>query len=180
MSQPKTFTIEGMVLKRSNLGETDRLMTLLTKEQGKLVCIAKGVRKLNSSKGAYLEPANLISAHLVRTKSLPLLIQAKLIDDAHLAKKGLGQIRQLSQILEIYDKLFVEEEIEAQTYRLVLQIRQALVLQKTQIIRQHLAQLLLQLGYPAPDLSHYSSVLEYVQEIAERPMRSFQYLQVNS
>jgi DNA repair protein RecO (recombination protein O) len=177
---PRTYTIDGIVLKRSNLGETDRLVTLITQEQGKITCVAKGVRKLNSSKRAYLEPANIVKAHLVRTKGMPLLVQARLLDDASLAKRGLGKIRQLTQILEIYDKLFVEDEIDPRTYRLMLEIRQALIEHKTAKIRSHLGQLLLQLGYPTPDSSKHISVLEYVQEIAERPMKSFEYLQVKN
>jgi len=180
MMTSRSFTIEGIVLKRSNLGETDRLVTLLTQEQGKIACVAKGVRKLNSSKSSYMEPANIIKAHLIRTKSIPLLVQATLVQDSCPAKDGLCQIRQLTQILEIYDKLFVEEEIARETFNLVLQIRQALMIQEKNKIRYNLGQLLLQLGYPAPDLSKYTSVLEYVQEIAERPMKSFEYLQVKN
>ena len=172
----RSYTLEGIVLKRSNLGETDRLVTLLTQEQGKFVCIAKGVRKLNSSKSAYLEPGNIIRAFLINTKSMPLLTQAMLIDDASKTKTSLAQIRQLMQILEIFDKLLVEQEIDQPTFQLILEIRQALVIQKTSSIRKNLNQLILQLGYPIPDKDKYPSILEYIKEIAERPMKSFEYL----
>ncbi len=172
----RSFNLQGIVIKRRHLGETDRLLTLVSQEKGKIVCVAKGVRKLNSSKRAYLEPGNIIKAFFVVTKGLPLLIQAKLISNAAPAKQNLTQIRQLMQILEIYDKLLVEQKIEPPTYQLILEIRQALMTRKTASIRHSLNQLILKLGYPPPDLNKYDSVSEYIQEIAERPMKSFKYL----
>lgn len=44
----KLFKTEGVVLRRFNLGETDQLVTLLSKDRGKMTCLAKGVRKLTS------------------------------------------------------------------------------------------------------------------------------------
>ena len=52
----KSITTEAIVLKRRNSGEVDRLVTLITQDKGKLQCIAKGVRKMTSSKRAFLEP----------------------------------------------------------------------------------------------------------------------------
>ncbi len=174
----RSFSISGIILKRKNVGETDRVVFLLTQERGKLVCVAKGVRKLNSSKRAFMEPGNIVQAHLINTKSLPLLIQAKLISDSATTKSSLGKIRQLIQILEIFDQLFVEQEIEAKTYQLVLSIRSNLINNKTGLIRQQLSQLILKLGFPAPDLKQEESILDYVQQIVERKMKSFDYLQV--
>lgn len=175
---PRSYTLSGLILKRTSVGETDRVVTLLTQEKGKLVCVAKGVRKLNSSKRAYMEPGNLVKAYLVRTKGLPLLIQAKLINDSAKIKTNLVDIRQLVQVLEVFDKLFVEEELPLKTYQLVLNIRASLINSQTQLIRGQLKQLILQLGFPKPDMKKYDNILEYVQEIAERPMKSFDYLRV--
>ncbi len=174
--QVRNYNLEGIVLKRTNLGETDRLVTLVSQEQGKFVCLAKGARKLNSSKGSYLEPGNIIKAFLVNTKSLPLLIQARLIDDGACAKTNLTQIRQMMQVLEVFDKLLVEQELEPQTYQLILKIRQSLILKKTSTIRSSLNKLILQLGFPATNFNKHLSVSDYIQEIADRPMKSFEYL----
>ena len=66
----KNFNVNGIILKRNKVGETDRVVTLLTQDYGKLVAVAKGVRKLTSSKRAALEPGNLVRAYFVKTKSL--------------------------------------------------------------------------------------------------------------
>ena len=46
----RTFSTKGIVLKRVNVGETERSINLLTQEYGKMTCVAKGVRKIKSSK----------------------------------------------------------------------------------------------------------------------------------
>ena len=40
-----TFVDDGIVLRRTNYGEADRILTVLTREHGKLSVIARGVRK---------------------------------------------------------------------------------------------------------------------------------------
>ena len=72
---------DAIVLKRTSVGESDRIVTLLTPEQGKLTCVAKGVRKLTSSQRAYLEPGNLVSIYLIETTGMPILTQTKLKND---------------------------------------------------------------------------------------------------
>jgi len=95
------------------VGELDRIVTLFTPQKGKLVCVAKGVRKMNSSQRAYLEPGNYISVMMIETKSLPLLTQTRLINDFSQTKKSLTSLKKLTEVLEIIDQLFpegVEEE----------------------------------------------------------------------
>ena len=47
---------EGVVLRTAKLGEADRIITLLTREHGKIRAVAKGVRRTKSRFGARLEP----------------------------------------------------------------------------------------------------------------------------
>lgn len=175
----KSFSLKALVLKRVSVGETDRVVTLLSQEKGKLVCVAKGVRKLNSSKRAYMEPGNIIKAFFVKTKSLPLLIQAKPISDSAPAKVSLTRIRQLAQILEVYDKLFVEEELPAHIYNLAIRIRSDVVAGQLKKTKGHLGRLITLLGFPHPSKTKYKTILEYVQHLAERPMHSFKFLEVS-
>jgi DNA repair protein RecO (recombination protein O) len=45
---PGSFTDEGIVLRRVDYGETDRVLTVLTREHGKVGVIARGVRRAGS------------------------------------------------------------------------------------------------------------------------------------
>ena len=50
-----TYQADAIVLRRLDYGETDRIVTLLTREYGKLGAIAKGARKGKSKVGAALD-----------------------------------------------------------------------------------------------------------------------------
>jgi DNA repair protein RecO (recombination protein O) len=50
------FRDEGVVLRTQKLGEADRIITLLTREHGRLRAVARGVRRTSSKFGARLEP----------------------------------------------------------------------------------------------------------------------------
>lgn len=53
-----TFQINGLVIKSEPYKEFDRLYTIYTKEKGKLLLRAQGVRKINSKQAGHLEPFN--------------------------------------------------------------------------------------------------------------------------
>jgi DNA repair protein RecO (recombination protein O) len=174
----QSFSTPALILKRSDTGEADRVVTMYTQDAGKIVCIAKGVRKLTSSKSSMMEPGNIIQAFLIKTKSLPLLTQARLIQDHSSLRQDLVKIRQLTQILELIDVLFVEEA-DSELFEMVKQILECLSSPDSNgKVRKKLEQLLIYLGYqPLKETSH-SSVMEYVEEIIERPLKSFEYLKV--
>ncbi|NNE12960.1 MAG: DNA repair protein RecO, partial [Ilumatobacter sp.] len=46
----------GVVLRTYKLGESDRIVVLMTADNGKVRAVAKGVRKTKSKFGARLEP----------------------------------------------------------------------------------------------------------------------------
>lgn len=178
----RSFRIVGIVLKRVSTGEKDQVITILTQERGKLVCIAKGVRALTSSRSGTLEPGSLFKGLCISTKSLPLLTQAQLIRDLRPAEPTLSKLRGITQFLEILDRLFVEEEIEPKLFELVVSIHTELREETPhkRTIKHKLLQLIQQLGFAEDNPDKYESVLEYVAHITERPMRSFEYLVVKN
>lgn len=178
--QAKSFTQKCLVLRRVNVGETDRIVTLLSQEQGKFACVAKGVRKINSSNRAYLEPGSLITAHCIVTKSLPILTQTALVDDTSKMTQNLASFRSLSQILEILDQLFVEEEIDHTVFLRVVKLRNQVIYNhaSAQIIRQQLAELITSLGFQNPQESAHETITEYLQSLIGKPLHSYEFLKV--
>lgn len=179
-NRSRTFSIKAIVLSQKSIGETDRVVRLLSRERGKITVIAKGARKMNSSKRAFLEAGNVIVAHLVKTKSLPLLTQAKLLQDCAPIWTSLDKIRQLSQFLEILDRLFVEEELTPEVFDFILESRNQIVsAEKTKrTIIKRLEALIVHLGYQPLEDTQHSSILDYVSELSDRPMKSWKYLKV--
>ena len=175
-----SFKTEALILKRVNTGETDRIVTLLSKDRGKIVCVAKGVRKLKSSNRAILEPGNLAMVFLIETKSLPILTQTRLLKEANQARKSLSGISQLSQILEIFDRLFVEDFIDEETSLLAFAIHEELLSEtkRNDKIKLLLQELIKKLGYQDIKDTAHQNILDYVAEITEKKMKSFDFLKV--
>jgi DNA repair protein RecO (recombination protein O) len=68
---------EGVVLRTHKLGEADRIITLLTRENGRVRAVAKGVRRTTSRFGARLEPFSMVDLQLHRGRSLDIVTQVE-------------------------------------------------------------------------------------------------------
>ena len=70
---------EAVVLRAQKLGEADRIVTLLTRANGKVRAVAKGVRKTKSRLGARVEPFMMIDIQLYLGRSLDIVTQVETI-----------------------------------------------------------------------------------------------------
>jgi len=176
----RSFSSPAIVLKRSNLGESDRVVTLLTQSQGKIACIAKGVRKMQSSNRATVEPGNYITAFMISTKGMPILTQTRLLDNFSNSKTTLAKLRQMTQILEIVDRLFVENLEDASLFAEIVSILKNLNSPRPQmqLLTAQLENMVAQLGYQSLQESGHTSFMEYIGEITDKPMHSWEYLRV--
>ena len=59
MAPPRTYRCEAITLGYTTLGEADLLVTIYTKEQGKIRAVAKGARRSTSKLVGHLEPLTL-------------------------------------------------------------------------------------------------------------------------
>lgn len=75
MPAPRRYTTEAIVLSRFDLGEADRVLTLITPAGGKLKAIAKGVRRPTSRLGGSLEPFAELTVDLARGRTFDVVTQ---------------------------------------------------------------------------------------------------------
>ena len=75
MPVPRRYTTEAIVLSRFDLGEADRVLTLITPGIGKLKAIAKGVRRPTSRLGGSLEPFAELTVALARGRTFDVVTQ---------------------------------------------------------------------------------------------------------
>ncbi len=67
---------EAVVLRVQKLGEADRIITLLTRRNGRVRAVGKGVRRTMSRFGARLEPFSYVDLQLYTGRSLDIVTQA--------------------------------------------------------------------------------------------------------
>ena len=75
MPRPRSYKTRAIVLAHLDLGEADRIITLLTLEDGKIRAIAKGVRRPRSRIGGSVEPFAELDLVLARGRTLDVITQ---------------------------------------------------------------------------------------------------------
>ena len=93
-----TFRDKGVVLRTYKLGESDRIVVLMTHRHGKVRAVAKGIRKTKSKIGARLEPMSHVDVLLNRGRDLDVVNQVEVVD----ASPGLhGDLERMSQAISM-------------------------------------------------------------------------------
>jgi len=111
MAEFRSFRSEAVVIRHADYGEADRMLTLYTRQQGKLRALAKGARKPTSRKAGHLEPFTHVTLQLARGRDFPIVTQAETLhaylslrDDLILTSHG-------SYVLELLDRFTYQDEI---------------------------------------------------------------------
>lgn len=105
-----SWRTEGIVLRVRNLGEADRLVTMYTKEKGKLNTTARGARRIRNR---LLSPSQVFTHGrymIFPGKGLHNLSQADIINSNQILRDDLEKFAQASYVTELLDKLTLEEE----------------------------------------------------------------------
>ena len=68
---------EAVVLRTQKLGEADRIITLLTRDTGRVRAVARGVRRTTSRFGSRLEPFTYVDLQLAEGRTLDVITQAE-------------------------------------------------------------------------------------------------------
>ncbi len=102
---------EAIVLRTQKLGEADRIITLLTRANGRVRAVAKGVRRTTSRFGSRLEPFTHVDLQLAEGRSLDVVTQAETLT-AYASRVGSDyeQYTAGTVMLETAERLVVEDK----------------------------------------------------------------------
>lgn len=152
--------VEGIILKRKDLGEADRILTVLTYQKGKISVLAKGVRKITSRRAGNVELLNRSILYLHQAKSFLILTEAQTIDTYPKLKDDLTLSTYAFHIIELVDKLTAENQENRILYEHLVNVLQRLSRNPRQIlVRAFEAKILSNLGF----LSFLRSELEKLE-----------------
>lgn len=116
----------GIVLARTNYGEADRIVTMLTPDHGKLRLMAKGVRREKSKLAGGIELFSVSNITFIKGRSeIGTLVSTRLkqhyghiVEDLTRVQLGYDLIKQLNKI--------IEDRAEAEYFQLLEQCLDAL------------------------------------------------------
>ncbi len=123
-----SFASDALVLRTHKLGESSKVVVLLTRERGKVRAVAKGARGPRSRYRSALEPLSEVRASFYGRQGTELyrLGDCELIRSAFPAgARGLDAALSLSYFAELVDAFALEGEAEDAMYRLSLAVVRA-------------------------------------------------------
>jgi DNA repair protein RecO (recombination protein O) len=111
---------QGIVLRTWRLGESDRIVNLITERHGKVRAVVKGVRKTKSRFGARLEPLVHVSLLFYEGRELDIVTQAEAIDHFRPVREDLSRLAKASSLLEATDQLAQERHANQRLFVMLL------------------------------------------------------------
>lgn len=149
-----TYKTIGIILKRSNFNEADRLVTILTNDRGKIRVLAKGSRKIKSKLAGHLELFCLSNLILAEGRNLDIICDAK-ITKCYLNLRGnLAATRLANYLSEVIDKMTEENQNHPAVYELLEELLDEIDGSNSPLVISYFElKLLSELGY-SPQVNH--------------------------
>ena len=133
----RNYKVEGLVIKRHNLGEADRILTVFSRELGKLRVVAKGVRRGKSKLAGHLEPFVATEIQLVHGRNLDVVTGAQGQRYYRLDHDSLEVITTAYLCLEVIDRLMAEQQAGEAVYELLGEVLSGLEESLNHLIVRH-------------------------------------------
>jgi DNA repair protein RecO (recombination protein O) len=111
---------QGVVLRTIKLGETDRIVTLLSEGHGKVRAVAKGIRRPGSRFGARLEPTVHVAFQCYEGRNLDVVTQVETIEANRSLREHYASLTHAISMLEAVDQTAPEREPAPAVYRLLV------------------------------------------------------------
>lgn len=176
----RSYKVEGVILKRSNFSEADKIVTVFTKQLGKIKVLAKGVRRIKSRRAPHLELFNRVELILHLGKTFDLVTEVRVIDDYSAPKSNLTLSGYLFYLSEVLDKILPEHQPHPELFAMFLIVLGDLGNQGANAqeqVKHFIVQLLWNLGYLPNGQYPKIGVTTFVEDVVEKRIRSKKFLE---
>ena len=116
------YRTQGIILKKIDRGEADRIFTIYTKDFGKLELLAKAERKIKSKLRGGLELFYLSEIEFIQGKTHKTLTDAILIDKFKNLRRDLKRLAIAYKISEVLDNLVKDQEPDEKIWQLLNEV----------------------------------------------------------
>lgn len=167
---------EGIIIKRSNVGEADKLLTIFTRDNGKMHVKAPGIRKISSRRSPHLELLNRTTLTLYNSGRMPLVSEADMLSDYRHIKSDLTKVGYAYHMCELIEGLCPENEENDLIYTLLVETLDSLCLSddSKSLISNFELRLLDLLGFASQRMrtSEYFNMHAYIESLLERKLKA--------
>jgi DNA repair protein RecO (recombination protein O) len=112
------YPARALVLRKTKLGETDAILTLLASDGHQVRAVAKGLRKPGGRFGARLEPFAVVDLLLHTGRSLDVITEAQTVATHASLRVDLDRSSAASVVVDLLDKISVEGQPEPHLFAL--------------------------------------------------------------
>lgn len=112
--------VEAIVLRARDLGEADKILTLFTRELGKVSAVAKGVRKIKSKNRGAVQPFSRTSIMLYQGRNLDTVTQCQLLEGFPNLRNDLERLSYAAYFAQLVDLMLPEREKNEDVFLLLL------------------------------------------------------------
>ncbi|HNS50835.1 MAG TPA: DNA repair protein RecO [Anaerolineae bacterium] len=109
-SRERVYRTEAIVLRRTDFGEADRLLTTFTPERGKIRLVAKGARKPSSRKSGHVELFSYDLFVVATGHSLDIITQAETLEPYRPLREDLLRTTYAYYVAELADGFAAERD----------------------------------------------------------------------
>jgi DNA repair protein RecO (recombination protein O) len=117
----RLYRLSAIILRRRDMGEADRLLTVFARDQGKMTVLAKGVRRQASRKAGHIEPFTYTELLVAKGKSLDLVTQAETIEAHRHVREDLWRSSWAYYVVELADAFTQEADPNSLLFDLLLE-----------------------------------------------------------
>ncbi len=118
----KLYKVDAIVLRSREMRDADRILTLLSRQKGKIKAVAHGVNKPSSRKRGAVQPFCYSSFLLYRGRELDSVNQCEGIEAFSGLRADLDRISYASYLAELTDYASMEDQINGEAFFLLLTI----------------------------------------------------------
>lgn len=166
----------GIIIKKNNFGEADRIFTIFSRHYGKIKAIAKGVRRANSRKGGSLGLFNLVSLFLAEGRSLDIITEVELVQSFENLRQDLKRLSSAFYLCELIEELTRERQISGGVFSLLKEALEFLNRER-KIDKSFFANfqknLLTETGFGVPEgLNEPEDIEKHIESIIEKELKS--------
>lgn len=173
----RNYKTSGFIIARKNFGEADRIITIFTKDYGKLKVIGKGVRKITSRRAPHLELFNLSSLILSKGKNFDIITSAQTINPHSALKKDLRFVKKAYFIAELIERLCPQNQTLSNVFDLIEESLSSLNRQEELSLDGFAKKLIFLLGYlPKEKMEENFDIISFIERIIERKIRTKNFI----
>lgn len=118
-TEERLYRTDAIILRRSDFGEADRLLTVFTPDRGKLRLLAKGVRKITSRKAGHVELFMLTDMLVARGRTWDIISQAEVVEAYRNLREDLDKTSQAYYLAELVDRFTEEHDANRPLFELL-------------------------------------------------------------